>query len=123
MKACERENSLEGIMFACKSKRYTMSRLKRMLLCLFLGITQAMVDAPAPYLRALAFNDRGRQLLRNMGEGMPIVTGNVPDTPEAKAYFALERRATDLYGLFAPPGIRERSDRETATPPAYLPGM
>ena len=123
MKACERENSLEGILFACKSKRYTMSRLRRMLMCLFLGINQAMIDAPAPYLRALAFNDRGRQLLRRMGEGIPIVTGNVPDTPEAKAYFVLERRATDLYGLFAPPGIRERSDRETATPPVYLPGM
>lgn len=122
MKACRRENSLEGILFACKSKRYTMSRLKRMLLCLFLGISQAMVDAPAPYLRALAFNDRGRQILRNMGEGMPIVTGNVPDTPKAKAYFSLECRATDLYGLFAPPGVRERGGREQTTPPGYLPG-
>lgn len=119
MKACAAENSLEGILFACKSKRYTMSRLKRMLLCLFLGITQEMIDTPAPYLRALAFNDRGRQLLRNMGEGIPIVTGAVPDTSEAKAYFSLERRTTDLYGMFAPPGTRERSDREKATPPVY----
>lgn len=121
MKACAAENSLEGILFACKSKRYAMSRLKRMLLCLFLGITQEMIDAQAPYLRALAFNDRGRQLLRGMGEKTAIVTGNVPDTPAAKAYFGLECRAADLYGLFAPPGTRERSDREKATPPVYLP--
>lgn len=120
MKACFRENSLEGILFACKSKRYTMSRLKRMLLCLFLGISRQNIEAPAPYLRALSFNNRGRQLLREI-QAVPIVTGDVPQTPEAKAYFELERRTTDLYGLFAPPGIRERSDREKATPPVYLP--
>lgn len=123
MKACASENSLEGILFSCKSKRYTMSRLKRLLLCLFLGITQKMIDTPAPYLRAVAFNDHGRKLLRHMGEGMPIVTGNVPETPAAKEYFSLERRATDLYGMFAPPGLRERSDREKATPPVYLPEL
>lgn len=121
MKACARENSLEGILFACKSKRYTMSRLKRMLLCLFLGITEEMIKTPAPYLRALAFNDWGRQLLREMDGKIPIVTGTVPNTPEAAGYFALERRAADLYGLFAPPGVRERSDREKATPPVYVP--
>ena len=121
MKACFRENSVEGILFACKSKRYTMSRLKRMLLCLFLGISQRDIETSAPYLRALSFNDRGRQLLRDI-QSVPIVTGGVPDTPEAKAYFDLECRATDLYGLFAPPGLRERSDREKATPPVYLPG-
>lgn len=123
MKACAAENSLEGILFSCKSKRYTMSRLKRMLLCLFLGITQELIDTPAPYLRALAFNDRGRQLLRGMGEEVSIVTGTVPNTPEAKAYFALECRASDLYGMFAPPGMRERPDREKATPPVYLSGL
>ena len=120
MKACAAENSIEGILFACKSKRYTMSRLRRMLLCLFLGITQEMIETPPPYLRALAFNDRGRQLLREMKGERPIVTGTVPDTPEARSYYALERRAADLYGLFAPPEFRERSDREKATPPVYL---
>ena len=117
MKACAAENSIEGILFACKSKRYTMSRLRRMLLCLFLGITREMIGTLPPYLRALAFNDRGRQLLREMKGERPIVTGTVPDTPEARSYYALERRVADLYGLFAPPGLRERSDREKATPP------
>jgi predicted nucleotidyltransferase len=52
-----------------KSKRYTYARLQRMSAYLTLGITKdilqnAMEEGPQ-YARLLAFNDRGRQWLRN----------------------------------------------------------
>ncbi len=114
MKACRREASLEGILAACKSKRYTMSRLKRMLLCLYLGLSGEDMDRPVPYLRVLSFNDRGRALLRTCKEtaSLPLITGDVPDTPEARAYFALECRATDLYTLCSPPGASTTAGME-----------
>lgn len=112
MKACRRENSIEGIIMACKSKRYAYSRLKRTLLCLYLGLDGEKMAMEAPYLRVLAFNDRGRQVLRMIGESFPLVSGAIPNTPEAKAYFELEQRASDLYGLFAPTGCREDYGRE-----------
>ncbi len=122
MGACRRESSLEAILAACKSKRYAYSRLKRMLLCLFLGLSQADLERKPPYLRVLAFNDRGRQLLRRAKKtsALPLVTGAIPDVEAAGTYFALEERAMDLYGLFAPPGVREETGRERFTPPVYV---
>lgn len=122
MKACRRENSLEDIIMACKSKRYAHSRLRRILLCLFLGLDGEKMAMEAPYLRVLAFNDRGREVLRRAGEAerIPLVSGAIPRTEEAKAYFELENRATDLYGLFAPEGVREPWGREKAHCPVIL---
>ena len=122
MKACRRENSLEDIIMACKSKRYAHSRLRRTLLCLFLGLDGEKMGMEAPYLRVLAFNDRGREVLRRAGaaEGIPLVSGAIPRTEAAKAYFELENRATDLYGLFAPEGVREPWGREKAHRPVIL---
>ena len=57
-----------------------------------------MIASPAPYARVLAFNDAGRKLLRQKKEDFPVVNaGEAVDHP----YWALEKRAGSLYGLFA----------------------
>lgn len=119
MKACRRETGLYDIMMSCKSKRYAFSRLRRTLLCLFLGLDAEKMQKTAPYLRVLGFNERGRAVLRQAGN-IPLVSGAVPRTKEAQEYFALEQQATDLYGLFAPEGIREVCGREKAHRPVIL---
>ena len=59
-----------------KSKRYTYARLQRMGAYLTLGITkdilQNAMEGGPQYARLLAFNDRGRQWLRNEYE-IPII--------------------------------------------------
>lgn len=98
MHASRREATLEDILSAVKSKRYTRTRLDRMMMCAYLGITAETLSAPAPYVRVLAFNEKGRAILsavkksgvfRNAGETVP------------HPYQALEQRWGDLYGLFA----------------------
>ena len=90
--------NLEDVVTATKSKRYTRTRLDRMVMCAFLGISQEMLSSPAPYVRLLAFNDRGRSILRQKKEAFPIVNaGQAVEDP----YWLLEKRAGDLYGLFA----------------------
>lgn len=108
-KACRRENSIDGIIMACKSKRYAYSRLRRTLMWLFLGLTQADVRREVPYVRVLGFNEIGRKVLKTAKENgdMPLVSGAIPKTPEARAYFELEERAADLYTVFGPAGVRE----------------
>ena len=60
MHACRTEASLEGILAAVKSKRYPRTRLMRMLLCGFLGLTEQQLTEPAPYVRVLAlYNEEG----------------------------------------------------------------
>ena len=97
MHACREQNALEDILTATKSKRYTRSRLNRMAMCAFLGITKDMLEAPIPYARVLAFNDKGRSVLKeHKKDGFFLNAGDVPDHP----YWSLEKRCGDLYGLF-----------------------
>ena len=101
--------NLEDVITATKSKRYTRTRLDRMVMCAFLGITSDIIDSPAPYVRLLAFNDAGRKILRQKKETFPVINAG---ESVAHFYWELEKRAGDLYGLFAvdspePPGAED----------------
>lgn len=109
MHACRKEATLEAITAATKSKRYTATRIDRMLICAFLGITAEMLDVPAPYVRTLALNDRGRSVLKQAKQHLNCINaGEIPDYP----YWLLEKRCADLYALFAAaievPGAEEK---------------
>jgi predicted nucleotidyltransferase len=109
MHACRKEATLEAITAATKSKRYTATRIDRMLMCACLGITAEMLAQPAPYVRTLALNDRGRSVLRSMKQHMRCINaGEAVDHP----YFALECGCADIYALFAAnleaPGAEEK---------------
>ena len=97
MHACRAQNSLDEIIATTKSKRYTRTRLDRMTMCAYLGISREMLEAPVPYCRVLGLNDTGRIVLkeaRNVGSFPNI--GEKIDNP----YQILEHRADSLYGLF-----------------------
>lgn len=107
MHASRSEITLDEIITATKSKRYTRTRIDRMVMCAFLGITAEDMISPVPYCRVLAFNDRGRTILSNVKEdGFFVNIGTDTKHP----YQAIERRATALYGLFA--DTPERPDAE-----------
>ncbi len=109
MHACRSENSLEDILAAAKSKRYTRSRLDRMVMCAFLGITKDVLEAPVPYTRVLAFNDRGRAILKEAKKQSTFLNaGEAFDHP----YWELEKRCGDLYGLFCTEGIESPGAEE-----------
>lgn len=111
MHAARKCATVDQILTEVKSKRYTRTRLDRMLLCAFLGITEKMLASPAPYVRVLALNDRGRQILRQARKhGTFLNAGEGVDHP----YWQFEQQVGDLYGLFAvdrpePPGAEARA--------------
>lgn len=101
--------NLEDVITATKSKRYTRTRLDRMVMCAYLGISREMLVSPAPYVRLLAFNDKGRSILRKKKENFPVVNaGEAVEHP----YWALEKRAGDLYGLFCIDGLEPPAPEE-----------
>ena len=101
MHESRRQPDLESILTAVKSKRYTRTRLDRMVMCAFLGIDQQTMSAPAPYARILGFDRRGRELLAmTRKSGFFLNVGMRIDHP----YWLLEQRCADLYGLFAVDG-------------------
>lgn len=101
-RACREEATVDGILCAVKSKRYAHARLRRMLLCAYLGLTAADLRREPPYVRVLAFDERGRVLLRRVKTAGGIALVNAGEG--TGDYFALECRAANLYTLFAEDG-------------------
>ena len=99
--------TLEEILEEAKTKRYTLARLRRLLLHSYLGVRPAEAAETPPYLRVLGANERGRKLLRRMAAeaSLPVVTRPASARtlgPEAQALFDREVRCTDLYTLAYP---------------------
>lgn len=97
MRESRAQASLEDIACAAKSKRYTRSRIDRMILCAFLDITAERMAMDIPYVRVLGFNHRGRSILSSAKKsGFFVNAGQAVPHP----LWELETRWEDLYGLF-----------------------
>lgn len=110
--ACREETGLDAITAAAKSKRYALSRIRRMLMCAYLGITAEMAEGIPPYARVLAANERGCALLKEMNTKtrIPILTkpASVKNMGrECQKLFELGAKAHDLYAL----GYTAREER------------
>lgn len=101
-------SSLEELYENIKTKRYTHSRIRRIILRAFLGISKNEPKAPQ-YLHILGFNDKGRELLAKMKNSaeLPIISkysdiNNL--STEIQRLYKNECRYTDIYNLgFTPP--------------------
>ena len=105
--ASRKATSVEEVLEAAKTKRYAYTRLQRMVLWAYLGLCPAEFPAEVPYLRVLAANGRGREVLARMRKtaALPVLTksADVRRMPEAaQRLFEMEVRATDLYALAYP---------------------
>jgi len=96
--------SIDSILKMVKTKRYAMSRLRRMLICAALGINAEDTRNPPPYMRVLAVNGKGMELLKsaNKKNALPVITKPASVrklSAAALRLFNLEAAATDLYAL------------------------
>ena len=110
MHAARKYATLEEILTATKSKRYTRTRLDRMVMCAFLGLSQKDMDAPVPYVRVLALNHRGGEIVKKARcAGAFLNIGEVTNHP----YQNLEDRCNRLFGLFkeGSPGPSEEKNK------------
>lgn len=91
-----------------KTKRYTHSRIRRIMINSLLGITQDHVTADPEYIRVLGMNKKGMEVLRKIKKkgSLPIIT----KTADAKSspMLKLDLKATDIYSLAYPnPALRK----------------
>ncbi|MBR3569671.1 MAG: nucleotidyltransferase family protein [Oscillibacter sp.] len=99
--------SVREVLERAKTKRYPLSRLRRLVLWAFLGLSARDRARPPAYLRPLAMNAVGRKLLARMRTeaALPVLTkaGDVSALgSDAEALLKLEARAADLYALAFP---------------------
>lgn len=96
--------SLDNLYENLKVKRYTLARIRRLVLSAFLGIDNRLFLKQPPYMRILGFNKNGEEILRQNKANSPIPVimrvGEIDDLGDnAKYMFEIENRATDLYAL------------------------
>lgn len=76
LSAAKKEKTLSELIAAVKTKRYTYARIKRIMMYALLGIKKEELPEKPLYLNVLAFNERGRELLRmaKKKSTLPVVT-------------------------------------------------
>ncbi len=107
--------SLDEILEKAKTKRYTHSRIRRIIVCAFLGISKEEASAPVPFIRVLGFNEKGAGILKKAKETatLPIVTKSSEINAlgeDAKRAFELECFARDMLSLALP--VRDEFGKE-----------
>jgi len=114
-KAVQNEYTFKAICSKAKTKRYAHARIRRSLLCLYLGIDGNMASLPVPYVRVLGFNAAGQQILRQIKAHCPLPILTKPAhakklTGCARELFDAEVLATTLYQLACPSPENMRSE-------------
>ena len=86
-----------------KTKRYTKSRIDRIITNILLGIKKDDDFSECKYIRVLALNERGAKMLNEIREksSLPIVTktSEANLSGEAEKMFSHDLLATDIYAL------------------------
>ncbi len=124
--ATKTEPSMDAVAAAAKTKRYALSRLRRMALCAALGIEKGLGDDTPPYARVLAADERGREVLRRMTKrsAVPVITKAAAVrslSPEVRRIFELGAAAHDLYVLGFPAVMERRGGEDWRAAPRILP--
>ncbi|MDF2501362.1 MAG: hypothetical protein K0Q77_2076 [Anaerosporomusa subterranea] len=119
-----KSTTIEELLTRVKSKRYTRTRLQRILIHALLGLSKQQIetfDQCGPlYARVLAFNAKGRLLLKAVAEyaSIPIITKTAhflntkqrsrqsQQSPAAQM-LSIDTLASDIYSLGAP-NIQQR---------------
>jgi len=122
LSAAKAVSDLESLYDAVKSKRFTHARIRRIILNAYLGTTVSLQNAPVPYIRPLAFNKRGSELIKAAADrGIPIYTksSRFAADPRCSEAFEQEAKIGSVYALCLPDPLKS-IDEYRATPAAVL---
>lgn len=106
VKAAAEAERFADVAALVKSKRYTLARIRRLLLRCLIGIERGTLPQLPPYVRVLGLNGRGAARLNAIKKTVPLLTKPADfDKLDAdgQAVFAYELKAAELYALTLPP--------------------
>ncbi|MCC8169190.1 MAG: nucleotidyltransferase [Oscillospiraceae bacterium] len=108
LRAAQECDSIESAAEKIKTKRYTMSRIKRILISSLLGFTSDMSGHLPDYIRVLAMNGNGKKALKELKRrsNLPVIT-KAADYKTENLLFDMDIRATNIAALC------EASDRRS----------
>lgn len=104
IKAVKECDSFDEIVDYVSTKRYTKSRIRRILLNIILDINEEISKSQIPYCRVLALNEKGREILKNSKDSCEMFVSpkfsNIYKQNFKLAF--LEEKATNIYNLTSP---------------------
>lgn len=105
--AAMNSTTLEELFNKIKTKRYPTSRLRRLVLRALLNLTESDCSVSPQYIRVLGFNEKGKEILREMRKTakLPIImkAQDIKELDyEARRQFECESIADDIYALAMP---------------------
>lgn len=123
--AAHEEATWDAVLAAAKTKRYALSRIRRMAISAALGVRGGMAEGVPPYARLLAATETGRKLLREAANRSKVPVITKPATVrelsrEALAVFNLGALAHDLYVLGYVANEERRGGGDWKTGPALV---
>lgn len=95
--------SYNELLARIKTKRYPLSRIRRVILELLIGVRKSDTETLPPYIRVLAFNKKGTEILAELKKNGAVYgtsllkLGEISET--ARRFAELETRAGDIYTL------------------------
>ena len=116
-------SSTSEVLYNVKTKRFTYSRLRQILINAVLGITKVDIENGISYIRVLGFNDKGRQLLNEMrGKSLIPVICNLSEINKNDSFMQrdalLDYNAGKLFSLTHPTYVS--GNHEYNIPPVYV---
>lgn len=94
--------NLEELYNTIKSKRYTLARIRRLVLSAFLDFDNRFFMTTPPYVRVLGFSKTGLEHVKKPQGLIPVIirASQIKEADAAaQAVFTTECRATDIYAL------------------------
>ncbi len=96
--------TLEDLIQAIKTKRYTYTRIQRILFKILLNIKKEDVYHSPRYIRVLGFNQKGQKIIKELNETctLPIITNLKNYKPQddiARMMIETDIRATNIYQI------------------------
>ncbi len=105
IKAVQNTNNFYELCEKLKTKRYTMSRIRRIICRAILSIDNSVKEIKVPYIRVLGFTEKGSKLLKEIKENgtLPLITnvktGHDYLDNNGKKILEIENLATRLWSL------------------------
>ncbi len=95
--------NLTELFETAKTKNVTMAKIRRTVMRIFLGITPEISKQKPPYIKVLASNKKGFEILKNAKGNIPIITKHSDSlslSDFGKKVYEAECKATDQFALF-----------------------
>ena len=113
-------DTVDDLCAMVKSKRYTMSRIRRIAYSSLIGLTKEICGLSPTYIRLLGANEDGRSLLREMKDKatLPIITKSADY--KGDEIFEINSRAEDIFALCARNRELRKAGNDLRTTPIML---